>query len=104
MFRLEHSQYLIGLGALPLLAVALIFLLGWKKKTTTRMGDPALIRQLIRNFSPLRFMTKAVIAILAFGIIILAASNPQKPGAMQNIQRKGVDVMFVLDVSKSMLA
>ncbi|HLZ89101.1 MAG TPA: VWA domain-containing protein, partial [Puia sp.] len=104
MYRLEHSEYLIGLGALPLLLAALFFLLSWKKRTAERMGDPALIRQLIRNFSPLRFMIKVSVALLAFFIIVVAAANPQKPGAMENVQRKGVDVMLVLDVSKSMLA
>ncbi len=68
------------------------------------MGDPGLVRQLIGNFSPLRFWIKAGVALLAFLVIIIAAANPQKPGAMENVQRKGVDVMLVLDVSKSMLA
>ncbi|HVU98894.1 MAG TPA: VWA domain-containing protein [Puia sp.] len=104
MYRLQHSEYLIGLGALPLLVAALYLLIGWKKRTAARMGDPGLVRQLIDNFSPSRFMIKAIVAILAFGVIILAAANPQKPGAMENVQRKGVDVMLVLDVSKSMLA
>lgn len=104
MFRLEHSDFLIGLGALPLLVAALTFLLSWKKKTATRMGDPVLIKQLIRNFSPWKFFLKSTVALLAFLVIVLAAANPQKPGAMENVQRKGVDVMLVLDVSKSMLA
>lgn len=104
MFRLEHSDFLIGLGALPLLVAALTFLLSWKKKTAARMGDPVLIKQLIRNFSPWKFFLKSTVALLAFLVIVLAAANPQKPGAMENVQRKGVDVMLVLDVSKSMLA
>lgn len=104
MFRIEHIEYLIGLGALPLLLVTLYFLLSWKKRTAFRIGDPVLVRQLIRNFSSWRFLLKAGLALLAFIVIILGAGNPQKPGSMENIQRKGVDVMFVLDVSKSMLA
>ena len=89
---------------MPLLVAALFLLLSWKKKTASRMGDPALIRQLIRNFSPVRFGIKVTAALVAFFVIILAAANPQKPGAMENVHRKGVDVMLVLDVSKSMLA
>lgn len=104
MYRLEHIQFLVGLGALPLLVVALIFLLGWKRKTASRIGDPALVKQLIRNFSPGKFGIKAGLALLAFLVIVLCAANPQRPGAMENVQRKGVDVMLVLDVSKSMLA
>jgi Ca-activated chloride channel family protein len=104
VYRLEHIRFLVGLGALPLLLAAFFFLLGWKRKTASRIGDPALVKQLIRNFSPARFGLKAGIALLAFAVIVLCAANPQKPGATENVQRKGVDVMLVLDVSKSMLA
>jgi Ca-activated chloride channel family protein len=104
MFRVEHITYLYGLGALPLLLAALWMLLAWKKKTAIRIGDPALVQQLIGNYSALRFAIKATLALLAFVVIILGAANLQRPGKMENVQRKGVDVMFVLDVSKSMLA
>jgi Ca-activated chloride channel family protein len=35
---------------------------------------------------------------------VIGAANYQEPGSMQNMNRQGVDVMLVLDVSKSMLA
>ncbi|HEY4062552.1 MAG TPA: VWA domain-containing protein [Puia sp.] len=104
MYRIEHIEYLIGLAALPVLIVLLVWLLRWKKKTAIRMGDPELIRQLIKNFSPLRFLIKVGLAIVAFILLVLGAANMQKPGAMENVNRKGVDVMLVLDVSKSMLS
>jgi Ca-activated chloride channel family protein len=49
-------------------------------------------------------MIKFVIVLLAFAGITSGAMNIQKPGKTEGIHRKGVDVMFVLDVSKSMLA
>ena len=104
MFRVEHIEYLIGLATVPLLVVTLSFLLSWKKRTAGKIGDAALVQQLIRNFSSWRFLVKSGLALLAFVVIILGAGNPQKPGSMQNVKRKGVDVMLVLDVSKSMLA
>ena len=104
MYRIQHIEYLGGLAALPLLLAALWFLLGWKKKTIGRIGDPTLVQQLIGNFSRWRFLVKSGLALLAFAIVVIGAGNPQKPGAMENVQRKGVDVMLVLDVSKSMLA
>ena len=103
-YRIEHIEFLIGLAILPALVALLVFLLRWKKKTTTRIGDPALVRQLIDSFSPLRFMIKCGLVLVAFVVLVLGAANFQKPGAMENVQRKGVDVMLVLDVSKSMLA
>jgi Ca-activated chloride channel family protein len=104
VFRIEHIEYLIGLAALPLLMLLLWSLQRWKKKTTARIGDASLVSQLIGNFSSGRFLIKAGLALVAFIAIVLAAANLQKPGSMENVQRKGVDVMLVLDVSKSMLA
>ena len=104
MFRIQHTEYLVGLAALPLLVTALWFLLDWKKKTIARIGDPSLVQQLIRSFSSVRFLVKAGLALTALMVIIVGAGNPQKTGKMENVQRKGVDVMFALDVSKSMLA
>ncbi|HEX9513670.1 MAG TPA: VWA domain-containing protein [Puia sp.] len=104
MFSVQHIEYLLGLAALPLLGYLFYALLKWKKKTTARIGDPLLVKELIKSFSSLRFFIKVTLAFLAFILIIIGAANLRKPGAMENINRQGVDVMIVLDVSKSMLA
>jgi Ca-activated chloride channel family protein len=104
MFRIQHTEYLFGLMALPLLGALFYLLIQWKKQAAARMGDPLLVEQLVKNFSPRRFLIKFLLALLAFAAIVLGAGNPQKPGAMENVRRQGVDVMMVLDVSKSMLA
>lgn len=103
-YRIEHIEFLIGLVALPALLILLFFLLRWKKKTQSKIGDPALVKQLIDSFSPFRFLLKVGLVLVAFILLILGAANFQLPGATENVQRKGVDVMLVLDVSKSMLA
>jgi Ca-activated chloride channel family protein len=104
VYRIEHIEYLNGLAGLPVLLFLLWLLLRWKTKTTARIGDPTLVSLLIESFSSTRFMIKAALVLVAFFVVVLGASNPQKPGSMENVQRKGVDVMLVLDVSKSMLA
>lgn len=104
MLKWQHIEYLFGLGALPLLGLLLYTLLKWKKKTRARIGDPALVGQLIKNFSPLRWGIKAGLVLLALTAVVLGAANFQRPGRMENVNRRGVDVMLVLDVSKSMLA
>jgi len=104
MLKWQHIEYLFGLVALPLLALLFYTLIIWKKKIRARIGDPTLVGQLIKNFSPLQFGIKATLALLALAAVVMGAANFQRPGAMQNIKRQGVDVMLVLDVSKSMLA
>ncbi len=95
------------MGLLVLIPVLLFMFFGvlrWKKNRVKMIGDPQLVKQLIKRYSPGRFAAKFVLALLALGAIILAACNLQKPGERENINRKGVDVMIALDVSKSMLA
>ena len=104
MLKWQHIEYLFGLAALPLLVLLFYTLISWKKKTKLRIGDPMLVGQLVKNFSPVRFGIKATLALLALAAVVMGAANFQRPGAMQNIKRQGVDVMLVLDVSKSMLA
>jgi Ca-activated chloride channel family protein len=104
MLKWQHIEYLFGLAALPLLVLLFYTLVRWKKKMKARIGDPALVGQLVKNFSSLRFGTKAGLALIALAAVVLGAANFQRPGAMQNVNRQGVDVMLVLDVSKSMLA
>ena len=103
-FHFEHIEYLLALVALPFLILLFIYVLRWKKSVAARIGNPKLVNLLIQNYSPTRFKIKFAIILLALVSIILAAANLQKPGQGENLSRKGVDIMMVLDVSKSMLA
>jgi Ca-activated chloride channel homolog len=103
-FRFQHIEYLVALAVIPLVVILYAQLLYWKKNTAKKIGDPKLVQALIVNYSPLNFLLKFLFFVVALAAIIFAAANLQQPGAMDNIQRKGVDVVIAIDVSKSMLA
>lgn len=102
--RFEHTIFLYGLLLLPFLVFLFFYLLQWKRNTSKKIGDPKLVKDLVKNYSPWRFNTKVVLVLLAFGICVVAAANLQKQADQEGINRKGVDVMIALDVSRSMLA
>ena len=102
--RFQHPEYLAGLPAIILLVLLFIFILRWKKITIKRIGDVRLVKKLMQNHSPVKFFFRFLVAVLAFAAIVVGAANPQMPGKSDNVNRNGVDVMIVLDVSKSMLA
>ncbi|MEO6917303.1 MAG: VWA domain-containing protein [Chitinophagaceae bacterium] len=104
MYRFQHIEFLIGLVLLPVLLILFIALIRWKKTRLKKIGDPILAKSLISSYSPFLFALKFIFFMLAVGTLILGAANLQKPGKMDNVRRKGVDVMIALDVSKSMLA
>jgi Ca-activated chloride channel family protein len=103
-FRFQHIEYLIALATIPLLVVLYFQLMYWKKNTIKKIGDQRLVQALIVNYSPTNFLFKFMFFALALAAVIAASANLQKPGAMDNVQRKGVDVVIAIDVSKSMLA
>lgn len=102
--RFQHIEYLIGLAAIPLVIALFWWVLRWKKKTVKKIGDEKLVRQLISSYSPQNFLFKFLLVAVALAAIIAAAANLQQPGAMEQVQRKGVDIVVAMDVSKSMLA
>ena len=104
MLRFEHNWYLLSLLLVPVLILLFIILVKWKKKTVRKIGDEKLIRQLIADYSPRRFLVKFILILGAFILTGLGVANLQYPREGVQVQRQGVDVILVMDVSKSMLA
>jgi Ca-activated chloride channel homolog len=104
LLRFEHNWYLLSLLLVPVLLLLFLMLVRWKKKTIRKIGDEKLIRQLIADYSPRRFLLKFILVLSAFILTGLGVANLQYPKQVEQIQRQGVDVMLVMDVSKSMLA
>ncbi|SDC69536.1 VWA domain-containing protein [Niabella drilacis] len=97
--------YFIWLSAGVLLFLFLFSLVKrWKKRTIRKIGEPALVKSMIRGYSPFRFNLKFFLLCLAFLMGVLCTMSLRKPGGNDGIQRKGIDVVFALDLSKSMLA
>lgn len=104
MFRFEHIYFLAILALIPVLVIFYLALKRWKVKTATKIGDPAMVGLLTRNFSSRRYLWKFLLAILALALLVVAAANPQTRGEGGQVNRKGLDLMILMDVSKSMLA
>ena len=104
MFQFQHIEYLWALTVIPLMIVLYAFVIRYKKKTIKKIGDPALVNELIKGYSPGRFFIKFCLIVLAFAIGVIALINPRKPQGNTMVNRNGIDVMIALDVSKSMLA
>ena len=100
----QHQEYIWLFAGLIILFIFFIGLLHWKKRVKKKIGDERLVNLLISNYSPKLFISKSILLSAAFSVGIIAAMNPRKPGASENINRKGIDVVIALDVSKSMLA
>ena len=104
MVHFQHIEYLLALAVVPLMILLYAFVIKSKKNTIKKMGDPVLVNQLIKDYSPTKFFIKFVLITLAFVVGVIALANPRMPQGTTMVSRSGIDVMVALDVSKSMLA
>ena len=100
----QNAQYLILLAALPV-AVAIIAL-SIRRRTDSmrRIGDHDLVTRLARTANTRGRMVRRVLILAALGLAVVALARPQWGESKQIVERRGVQLMVALDVSKSMLA
>jgi len=81
-----------------------IFSLYWKKKTQQRFSEPGLLKRLTPSRSSFKGVLKLLFLLLGLSGLILGLANPKIGTKLETIKREGVDIVFAIDVSKSMLA
>jgi Ca-activated chloride channel family protein len=76
----------------------------WQKRTQRKFADKELLDKLSPNRSTGKQVMKIILLCLAITSFVIALVNPQFGTKMETVKREGVDVVFAVDVSKSMLA
>lgn len=104
MFRFANPFILYFLVLIPILIFLFIVSLRSQKKRLKQFGNPKLLGSLMPNYSKSRPRLKFILLISAMTLMILALARPQFGSELKTETRKGVEAIFVLDVSKSMLA
>jgi len=102
--RLHHVEMLHLLWLVPLLAAHAWMASSRRREALAKFADQKLLPRLNRSLSLGRRWWKQTLALTAVALIAVALARPAwKPSPME-ITRRGRDVVFLLDVSRSMLA
>ena len=104
MYLLEEKMYFWLLLVIPILILLFLGVLIWKKTTQKKFANKDLLKRLSPNQSVFKSILKIVIISLAVSCFVIALVNPKVGTKLETVKREGVDVVFALDVSKSMLA
>jgi Ca-activated chloride channel family protein len=104
MFELEEKSYFYLLLLLPVLALLFAYTMVWKKKKQKGFGDAHLIQSLSPEKSVFKPTLKIVVVLFAILLLIIALVNPKMGTKLDTVKRQGIDIVFAVDVSKSMLA
>ena len=104
MFQLEDDIW-FWLLFVPL-GMLLLFLWTqlWKKRTKRKFSDLKLLKRLSPDQSLFKSVLKFITLSLGFICLIIALVNPKIGTSLQTLKREGIDIVFAIDVSKSMLA
>ena len=104
MFRFANIQLLWLLLLIPVFVAGYIAVLRRKQRQLREFGDPELMAELMPNVSRTRPTIKFTLLMLALALLIIAAARPQYGQKEKTVKRQGIEVMFALDISNSMLA
>lgn len=102
--RLGAPEALWLLLLLPVLALVQVLGFRARRRALARFGEPRLMASLTRSVSLTRQYIKAGSVVAAVLFIVLALSRPQFGEVQEVLRRQGVDIIFALDTSLSMLA
>ncbi len=104
MYELEEKGYLYLLGIIPFLVLVFAYIQFWKRKKQREFGDWALVRKLSPEKSVFKPILKFTLLMLALAALVIGLVNPKIGTKMETVKREGIDIVFAVDVSKSMLA
>ncbi len=102
--ELDEKKYLYLLFILPFLVLLFVANLYWQRKKQAEFGDLDLIKKLCPEKSIFKPTLKLIVLLLAVFCLIIALVNPKIGTNPETIKREGIDLVFAIDVSKSMLA
>ncbi|MDD2984986.1 VWA domain-containing protein [Flavobacterium sp.] len=104
MYELDEKIYMYFLGIIPLLALLFLFNFYWKRKKQREFGDLELVKKLSPEKSRFKSTLKMIVLLLGLASLIMGLVNPKIGTKLETVKREGIDVVFAIDVSKSMLA
>ena len=104
MYELENISWSWLFLLIILIAILFIFDRVWKTKTQKLFFLKPNLERLSPNISSLKPIIKTFIILIGTSMLIIAMVNPKIGTKIETFQRLGVDIVFAVDVSKSMLA
>lgn len=102
--KFANLTYFYLFWLLVILIFFYLYILKKHRKLLAIWGDAALVNKLISRVSFAKRKLKIVILLTSILFIIITLAQPQWGYHWEELKRKGIDIIVVLDTSKSMLA
>ena len=104
MYQLEQTIYFYLTLVIPIVLIGFLILNRWKITVQKEYVSKKLLKILSPNISTFKPKLKLIFLLLFFLFISISLVNPKIGTQLKTVKREGVDIVFAIDVSKSMLA
>ena len=104
MYQFDNPNFLYLTLIIPFLMIINFLYMSWRKKIQDSYSDSELLEIISPNRSNFKLNLKLILECLAILLLSIGLANPKIGTELNSINREGVDIVFAVDVSKSMLA
>ncbi len=104
MFKFAHPYFLNLLWGILVFTALYVLMRRQKRINLLKAIDERLFSRIMPDYSSFREKLKFILLLLAWTFLVIGLADPQVGSKLEKIKRKGIDMVFVLDVSNSMLA
>ena len=104
MYQFDNPNFLYLTLIIPFLMLINFLYMSWRKKIQDSYSDSEILEIISPNRSNFKLNLKSILECLAILLLSIGLANPKIGTELNSINREGVDIVFAIDVSKSMLA
>ena len=104
MYQFDNPYFLYLALIIPLLIIIYLIYMSWRGKVQDSYSDTELLDIISPNRSNFKLNLKLILECLVVLLLSIGLANPKIGTELKSINREGVDIVFAIDVSKSMLA
>lgn len=105
-FQFGRVEMLHALWLVPAMAVLMAYVARRRRQLLERFVESGLLSRLGRSSTPdpARRVLKSVLLLTSIALLVVALARPAWDAVREDVTQRGRDVVFLLDVSRSMLA
>ena len=101
--RFAQPEFLWLLAAIPIWVVAGWWVASRRRRALARFaGMPENLPRFVEDVGVNRRVVKAILLLVAYAGLSLALARPQWGSRVETVERRGIDVVLILDTSRSM--
>ena len=104
MYLLEEKIWFWLLLVIPAIVLLYLGVLVWQRRAQRKFAQPKLLKKLSPDRSVFKPVLKLLLVCAAVFFMVFGLVNPKIGTKLETVKREGVDIVFAIDVSKSMLA